>query len=88
MKIVDEYDVWFLFELFLFYFLSYNNMKINCVRCWIHTDKWMWCEKCRKRVDEEINWEVQRPFQYYFRYLIKKNKWLNKWSNVPTVEKQ
>ena len=46
----------------------------QCVRCWVHLkeDRKLWCKKCRERVDEEFRWEVSRPFEYYFRFNLKR----------------
>lgn len=70
----------------------------NCRRCWVHIDSWLWCKKCRARVDEELDWDISRPFEYYMRWWIKKKKSLsvlysnnkNKWQwlNVLNAEKK
>jgi len=52
-------------------------MKKQCVRCWRHIpDEYsrLWCDTCRERVNEELSWEANRPFQYYFRFNLKKIK--------------
>jgi hypothetical protein len=53
----------------------------SCVRCGklIYKD-WqsqrLWCDGCRKLVDEEINGELSRPRAYYFRFYLRYNyKW-------------
>lgn len=48
----------------------------QCVRCGIHLteDRVLRCKKCRERVDEEFRWEVSRPFEYYFRFNLKRQR--------------
>lgn len=58
-------------------------MKKQCVRCWVHIEDWLWCEKCRELVDEEINGETSRPFDFYFKHYIKTWK-----SNAKIAEKK
>lgn len=53
-------------------------MRVNCVRCWINIQDWLWCKKCRARVDEEFRWEVSRPYEYYFRHHLKRQRALDK----------
>ena len=55
-------------------------MKRQCVRCWVHLDKdrTLRCDKCRERVDEELRGEVSRPFEYYFRFNLKRMRHENK----------
>ena len=54
---------------------TYKQMR-QCVRCWLHLDKdqKLWCKKCRERVDEELRWEISRPFEYYFKRNLKHKK--------------
>lgn len=49
----------------------------RCRRCWERLEKKsdLWCEYCRKRVDEEINHETSRPLEYYFTYYYA-NRWM------------
>lgn len=51
-------------------------MKRQCVRCWLHLDseRELWCKRCRERVNEELNGEANRPFEYYFRFNLKRMK--------------
>lgn len=56
----------------------------NCVRCGklIYKD-WqgqrLWCDGCRKLVDEEINGELSRPLAFYFSFYLRYNyKWQHK----------
>ena len=53
-----------------------KKTKRQCVRCWVHLyeDQKLWCSKCINRVDEELNWEASRPYDYYFRHYIKRLK--------------
>lgn len=45
----------------------------RCRRCGNPIEKKsdLWCDYCRKRVDEEINHETSRPFDWYFEYYQK-----------------
>jgi len=50
----------------------------NCVRCGklIYRDgqhKKLWCDSCRKLVDEELNGELSRPRAYYFSFYLRYN---------------
>lgn len=51
----------------------------NCVRCGkiiykgLHSTR-LWCDDCRKLIDEEIGGEVDRPFEFYFKYHLRHNK--------------
>lgn len=58
----------------------------KCVKCWaeITWPNRLWCNKCRKYVDEEFNGEIKRPYEFYFTYYIK-HKWK---SNVKVAEKK
>jgi len=49
---------------------------MQCVRCWIHLDepRTLRCKRCRERVDEELRGEVSRPYEYYFRFNLKRIK--------------
>ena len=49
-------------------------MKKQCVRCWVHLkeDRTLRCPRCREHVDEELRGEVSRPFEYYFRFNLKR----------------
>ena len=53
-------------------------MEKQCVRCWVHIEDWLWCKKCRERVDEEFRGEVSRPYEYYFRHHLKRQRALDK----------
>lgn len=53
-------------------------MKKQCVRCWLHIDSWLWCKRCRARVDEELRGEISRPYEYYFRFNLKRMRHENK----------
>ena len=61
-------------------------MKKQCVRCWVHIENKynvLWCDKCKERVDEELRGEISRPFEYYFRFNLKRIKHdKNKMQNV------
>lgn len=57
--------------------IKYNIMW-ECRRCWEEINKWLWCKKCRERVDEEMRWEISRPFEYYFESYIKRNRQIQK----------
>ena len=50
------------------------TVKDQCRRCWLHIENWLWCKKCRERVNEELRGEISRPFEYYFRHFIKRGK--------------
>ena len=56
----------------------------QCRRCWerLLRGSDLWCEWCRKLVDEEMHWEISRPFNFYFEHY---NKWK---SNVENVGKK
>ena len=46
----------------------------NCVRCGklIYREgqhQKLWCDGCRKLVDEELNGELSRPREYYFSFI-------------------
>lgn len=59
----------------------------QCRRCGLHIDSWLWCKRCRARVDEELQGQISRPFEYYFRHYIK--RWKKKLTfNANVVEKQ
>ena len=49
-------------------------MRKQCVRCWVHLDedRVLRCKKCRAKVQEEFDWTADRPFQYYFRFNLKR----------------
>ena len=51
-------------------------MKRQCVRCWVHLakDQKLWCSKCIQRVNEELEWKADRPYQYYFKRNLKHKK--------------
>lgn len=54
-------------------------MKRQCVRCGVHiNDKSLWCDNCRERVEEEFRGEVSRPFEYYFKHHLKRQRALDK----------
>ena len=53
-------------------------MKKQCVRCGVHIQDWLRCKKCRERVDEEFRGEVSRPYEYYFRHHLKRQRSLDK----------
>lgn len=57
---------------------------MQCVRCWVHLDepRTLRCKKCRERVDEELRGEVSRPYEYYFRFNLKRMRHENKMQNV------
>ena len=57
---------------------------MQCVRCWIHLDepRTLRCKRCRERVDEELRGEVSRPYEYYFRFNLKRMRHENKMQNV------
>lgn len=50
----------------------------NCVRCgkMLYKD-WqsakLWCDSCRKLVDEELNGELSRPLAFYFSFYLRYN---------------
>lgn len=47
----------------------------NCLRCWLHIEdnpKILWCKNCLERVKEELEWKADRPFEYYFRFNLKR----------------
>lgn len=48
----------------------------QCVRCWVHLyeDQKLRCSKCLNRVDEELNWLADRPYNYYFKRHLKRIK--------------
>lgn len=48
----------------------------QCRRCGVHLIRGsdLWCKKCRERVDEELDGQISRPFEYYFRHHIKRWK--------------
>lgn len=42
-------------------------MERQCVRCWACIDRWLWCNRCRELVDEEVvERSVSRPLAFYF----------------------
>lgn len=50
----------------------------NCVRCGklIYREgqhQKLWCDSCRKLVDEELNGELSRPRAYYFSFYLRYN---------------
>lgn len=50
----------------------------NCVRCGklIYREgqhQKLWCDGCRKLVDEELNGELSRPRAYYFSFYLRYN---------------
>ena len=53
----------------------------NCVRCGklIYKEgrnQKLWCDGCRKLVDEELNGDLSRPRAYYFSFYLRYNyKW-------------
>ena len=51
-------------------------MKRQCVRCGVHLteERKLWCKKCRERVDEELRGEVDRNYEYYFKFYIKRTR--------------
>lgn len=51
-------------------------MKRQCVRCWeyLQEKRTLRCPDCRERVDEELRWEISRPFEYYFSFNLKQIK--------------
>ena len=53
---------------------------MQCVRCWDHVERprSLRCNKCRERVDEELRGEISRPFEYYFRFNLKRMRHENK----------
>lgn len=53
-------------------------MKKQCVRCGVHIEDWLWCKSCKHRVDEEFRGEVSRPFEYYFRHHLKRQRALDR----------
>ena len=55
-------------------------MYKQCVRCWVHLkeDRALRCPKCRERVEEEFRWEVSRPFDYYFKHNLKRQRALDR----------
>lgn len=56
-------------------------MVKQCVRCGVHISddyKRLWCDKCRARVDEELKGQISRPFEYYFRHHLKRQRALDK----------
>ena len=44
----------------------------DCVRCWKRIEEdgkiRLWCDSCRKLVDQEFRKEVSRPFRFYFEH--------------------
>ena len=38
-------------------------------------DRTLRCPRCRERVDEELRGEVSRPFEYYFRFNLKRMRY-------------
>ena len=59
-----------------------------CVRCWvpIYNEKRvtkLWCNHCKKYVDDEIYWWKEHPFYFYFKYHQSCNK-----SNVKDAESE
>ncbi len=51
----------------------------QCVRCGIKIDdNSLWCKTCRARVDEELKGQISRPFEYYFRHHLKRQRALDK----------
>ena len=63
-------------------------MKKQCVRCGVHLDepKALRCKKCRERVDEEFRGEVSRPYEYYFRFNLKRMR--NDYNTMQNVLKK
>lgn len=56
-------------------------MKKQCVRCGVHIkdeSKRLWCDKCRERVEEEFRGEVSRPYEYYFKHNLKRQRALDR----------
>ena len=47
----------------------------QCVRCWVHikeeTNR-LWCSKCEELVRLELDGKVDKPFEYYFKYHLKR----------------
>ena len=51
----------------------------QCVRCWVKvSDKRLWCDKCMERVNEELRWEANREYSYYFRFNLKRMRHENR----------
>ena len=48
----------------------------QCVRCWkkLDPEHKLRCDRCIVKVNEEIQWKADRPYQYYFRFNIKRQK--------------
>lgn len=53
-----------------------NEIKLynKCRCCGEYIEEWLWCDKCRELVDQELNWEISRPFEFYFRFYKKQNE--------------
>ena len=48
-------------------------------------DRALRCPKCRERVEEEFRGEVSRPYEYYFRFNLKRMR--NDYNTMQTVLK-
>ena len=41
---------------------------------WKNNNKVLRCKKCRELVNQELNWDISRPFEFYFRFYKKQNE--------------